>query len=171
MSDGISDSYRYGWRYNPEVTDLSKAVDDRISWDDVWAEFAGIISQRSCDSKHKVGAVIVDDNRRVVSLGYNGFPKGVADNNRLEDRNEKYKMIVHAERNALLFATTSVHDCTIFTYPFMPCPVCAGMIIQSGIRRVVSLQTDNPRWQEDFEISRKMLEEAEVALIEYETLE
>jgi len=140
-------------------------------WNMRFLEMAKMVGSWSKDPSTKVGAVIVDDNRRVVSLGYNGFPKGVADNNRLEDRNEKYKMIVHAERNALLFATTSVHDCTIFTYPFMPCPVCAGMIIQSGIRRVVSLQTDNPRWQEDFEISRKMLEEAEVALIEYETLE
>ena len=140
-------------------------------WNMRFLEMAKMVGSWSKDPSTKVGAVIVDDNRRVVSLGYNGFPKGVADNNRLEDRNEKYKMIVHAERNALLFATTSVHDCTIFTYPFIPCPVCAGMIIQSGIRRIVSLQTDNPRWQEDFEISRKMLEEAEVALIEYETLE
>ena len=140
-------------------------------WNMRFLEMAKMVGSWSKDPSTKVGAVIVDDNRRVVSLGYNGFPKGVADNNRLEDRNEKYKMIVHAERNALLFATTSVHDCTIFTYPFIPCPVCAGMIIQSGIRRIVSLQTDNPRWQEDFEISRKMLEEAEVALIEYETIE
>lgn len=140
-------------------------------WNMRFLEMAKMVGSWSKDPSTKVGAVIVDDDRRVISLGYNGFPKGVADNNRLEDRNEKYKMIVHAERNALLFASTSVHDCTIFTYPFIPCPVCAGMIIQSGIRRIVSLQTDNPRWQEDFEISRKMLEEAEVALIEYETLE
>jgi len=140
-------------------------------WNMRFLEMAKMVGSWSKDPSTKVGAVIVDDNRRVVSLGYNGFPKGVADNNRLEDRNEKYKMIVHAERNALLFATTSVDNCTIFTHPFIPCPVCAGMIIQSDIRRVVSIQTDNPRWQEDFEISRKMLEEAEVALIEYETIE
>ena len=134
-------------------------------------EMAKMVGSWSKDPSTQVGAVIVDDDRRVISLGYNGFPKGGADNQRLDDRKEKYKMIVHAERNALLFANTSVKDGTIFTYPFMPCPICTGMIIQSGIRRVVSLQTDNPRWQEDFEISRKMLDEAEVGLVEYEKIE
>ena len=140
-------------------------------WNMRFLEMAKMVGSWSKDPSTQVGAVIVDDDRRVISLGYNGFPKGVADNNRLEDRKEKYKMIVHAERNALLFANVSVKDATIFTYPFMPCPVCTGMIIQSGIQRVVSLQTDNPRWQEDFEISRKMLEEAEIGLVEYEKIE
>lgn len=140
-------------------------------WNMRFLEMAKMVGSWSKDPSTQVGAVIVDDDRRVISLGYNGFPKGVADNNRLEDRKEKYKMIVHAERNALLFANVSVKDATIFTYPFMPCPVCTGMIIQSGIQRVVSLQTDNPRWQQDFEISRKMLEEAEIDLVEYEKIE
>tara|TARA_R100000315_G_C5169274_1_gene97638 strand:- start:210 stop:647 length:438 start_codon:yes stop_codon:yes gene_type:complete len=140
-------------------------------WNMRFLEMAKMVGSWSKDPSTQVGAVIVDDDRRVISLGYNGFPKGVADNNRLEDRKEKYKMIVHAERNALLFANVSVKDATIFTYPFMPCPVCTGMIIQSGIQRVVSLQTDNPRWQQDFEISRKMLEEAEIGLVEYEKIE
>ena len=140
-------------------------------WNMRFLEMAKMVGSWSKDPSTQVGAVIVDDDRRVISLGYNGFPKGVADNQRLDDRKEKYKMIVHAERNALLFANTSVKDATIFTYPFMPCPICTGMIIQSGVRRVVSLQTDNPRWQEDFEISRKMLDEAEVGLVEYEKIE
>tara|TARA_Y100001938_G_scaffold43987_1_gene61010 strand:- start:793 stop:1239 length:447 start_codon:yes stop_codon:yes gene_type:complete len=140
-------------------------------WNMRFLEMAMMVGLWSKDPSTQVGAVIVDDDRRVISLGYNGFPKGVADNQRLNDRKEKYKMIVHAERNAILFANTSVKDATIFTYPFMPCPICTGMIIQSGIRRVVSLQTDNPRWQEDFKISRKMLDEAEVDLIEYEKIE
>ena len=140
-------------------------------WNMRFLEMARMVGLWSKDPSTQVGAVIVDDDRRVISLGYNGFPKGVADNNRLEDRKEKNKMIVHAERNALLFANVSVKDATIFTYPFMPCPVCTGMIIQSGIQRVVSLQTDNPRWQQDFEISRKMLEEAEIGLVEYEKIE
>ena len=84
-------------------------------WNMRFLEMAKMVGSWSKDPSTKVGAVIVDDNRRVVSLGYNGFPKGVADNNRLEDRNEKYKMIVHAERNALLFANVSVKDATIFT--------------------------------------------------------
>ena len=136
-------------------------------WHMRFLEMAELVGSWSKDPSTKVGAVIVDDNRRVICLGYNGFPKGVADNERLEDREEKYKMIVHAERNALLFSNSDLTNCTMFTYPFMPCPVCAGMIIQSGIKRVVSVESNNERWEKDFAISRKMFNEAEIQLLEY----
>ena len=137
-------------------------------WDLRFLEMSELVSLWSKDPSTKVGSVIVDNDRRVISLGYNGFPKGVADNDRLNDREEKYKIVVHAERNALLFANTDVKNCSIFTYPFMPCPICAGMIIQSGISRVVSFKSNNERWEKDFEISRKMFQEADVQLLEYE---
>jgi len=137
-------------------------------WDLRFLEMSELVSSWSKDPSTKVGSVIVDNDRRVISLGYNGFPKGVADNDRLNDREEKYKIVVHAERNALLFANTDVKNCSIFTYPFMPCPICAGMIIQSGISRVVSLKSNNERWEKDFEISRKMFQEADIQLLEYE---
>ena len=137
-------------------------------WDLRFLEMSELVSSWSKDPSTKVGSVIVDNDRRVISLGYNGFPKGVADNDRLNDREEKYKIVVHAERNALLFANTNVKNCSIFTYPFMPCPICAGMIIQSGISRVVSFKSNNKRWEKDFEISRKMFQEADIQLLEYE---
>ena len=137
-------------------------------WDLRFLEMSELVSSWSKDPSTKVGSVIVDNDRRVISLGYNGFPKGVADNDRLNNREEKYKIVVHAERNALLFANTDVKNCSIFTYPFMPCPICAGMIIQSGISRVVSFKSNNERWEKDFEISRKMFQEADVQLLEYE---
>tara|TARA_Y100001973_G_C5185870_1_gene327782 strand:+ start:1717 stop:2163 length:447 start_codon:yes stop_codon:yes gene_type:complete len=137
-------------------------------WDLRFLEMSELVSLWSKDPSTKVGSVIVDNDRRVISLGYNGFPKGVADNDRLNDREEKYKIVVHAERNALLFANTDVKNCSIFTYPFMPCPICAGMIIQSGISRVVSFKSNNERWEKDFEISRKMFQEADIQLLEYE---
>ena len=77
-------------------------------------------------------------------------------------------MIVHAERNALLFANKDVKGCSIYTYPFMPCSVCAGMIIQAGIKRVVTVKNSNPRWKEDFRTSRYLFQEAEIPLIEYD---
>ena len=76
-------------------------------------------------------------------------------------------MIVHAERNALLFANKDVKNCSIYTYPFMPCSVCAGMIIQAGIKRVVTVKNNNVRWQKDFVVSRQMFKESEIDLIEY----
>jgi len=137
-------------------------------WDVRFLEMARNSAMWSKDPSTKVGSVIVDDDKRVISVGYNGFPKGVADNERLNDREEKYKMIVHAERNALLFANKNVKDCHIYTYPFIPCSVCAGMIIQAGIKRVVSVKNKNSRWQEDFKVSRNLFHESGVILIEYD---
>jgi dCMP deaminase len=83
-------------------------------WDLRFLTLAKTVSTWSKDPSTKVGAVIVDKNRRVVSLGYNGFPKGVKDTiEKLEDREQKYKHMVHAERNAMLFANKSLKGCTI----------------------------------------------------------
>ena len=136
-------------------------------WDMRFLEMARNAAGWSKDPSTKVGSVIVDDDKRVISVGYNGFPKGVADNDRLEDRAEKYKIIVHAERNALLFANKNVEGCHIYTHPFMPCSVCAGMIIQAGIKRVITVKNKNPRWQQDFKVSRGLFHESGIILIEY----
>jgi len=136
-------------------------------WDLRFLEMARSAAGWSKDPSTKVGAIIVDDDKRVISVGYNGFPKGVTDDERLDDREEKYKMIVHAERNALLFANKDVKICSIYTYPFMPCSVCAGMIIQAGIKRVVTVENNNSRWQKDFVVSRQMFKESEIDLIQY----
>ena len=137
-------------------------------WDYRFLSMAELISTWSKDPSTKVGAVIVDEDRRIVSLGYNGFPFGISDDNRLDNREIKYKMVIHAECNALLFASEPPVGCTIYTHPFMPCPKCAGMIIQSGIRRVVSYKNTNERWSEDFLLSMKMFMEAGIKLLEYE---
>ena len=138
-----------------------------FTWDKRFLDTAEHISKWSKDPSTKVGAVIVDDARRIVSVGYNGFPKGVKDNERLEVREEKYKIVVHAECNAVLFAQRSLEGCSIYTYPFMPCPSCAGIIIQSGIERVVSYDNKNKRWEDDFKTSREILSEAGVKVVEY----
>ena len=135
-------------------------------WNFWFIGLAKYVASASKDPSTKVGAVIADKDRRVVSLGYNGLPRGVEDSHeRLNDRNLKYKMIVHAERNALLFARGSVQGCTIYTWPMMPCATCCSMIIQAGIVRVVAPISDNPRWQEDMEISKKLFQEAGVEMV------
>ena len=133
-------------------------------WDYKFLDLAGFISKWSRDPSTKVGAVITDTDNRIVSIGYNGFPKGIKDNERLKNRNLKYEMIVHAEVNALLFANTSVEGCTIYTWPFMPCSRCASLVIQSGIKRVVSMKNKDERWDENFELSKKMFLESGVKL-------
>lgn len=134
-------------------------------WDARFLNLAEFISQWSKDPSTKTGAVIVDKNRRIVSVGYNGFAKGVNDlSERLEDRNVKYKMIVHCELNAILFAKGSLEGCTLYTWPFMSCASCASTIIQVGIKKCVAPKSDNIRWMNDFELSKKMFEESGVEL-------
>ena len=131
-------------------------------WDERFIELAKLVGSWSKDPSTQVGAVIVDQKNRIVSVGYNGFPQKISDNDRLNDRDKKYNVIVHAEANAILFANRDLSGCTIYTYPFQPCSSCSGLIIQSGIKRVVTVRDDNPRWKKDFYISEQMLTEAGV---------
>lgn len=133
-------------------------------WDGRFIDLAYFISTWSKDPSTRVGAVIVDDDHRIVSVGYNGFPQNITDNDRLEDRDTKYKIVVHGEINAILFANKSVKGCTLYTVPFEPCPRCAGLIIQSGIKRVVAPINSNSRWEEEFRMSRELFQEAGIVL-------
>ena len=133
-------------------------------WDKRFMDMAKLVSTWSKDPSTKVGAVIADSDKRVVSVGYNGFPKKISDNCRLNSRETKYNIVIHAEMNALAFANKTVDSCTLYTYPFEPCPRCAGMIIQCGITRIVSLANQNERWEKDFELSRKLFRESNVVL-------
>ena len=140
------------------------------NWDKRFIELAKLAGSWSKDPSTQVGAVIVDENNRIVSVGYNGFPRGVEDNDRLLDRKEKYDIIVHAEVNALMFANKSVERCTLYTWPFQPCSRCAGLIIQSGINRVVSVVQQEERWKKNFMIARQLFNESGITmdLINYE---
>ena len=135
-----------------------------MSWDDRFLELATVISSWSKDPSTQVGAVIADDDNRVISIGYNGFPKGIKDDQRLDNRELKYEMVVHAEANALLFANAPVKGCTIYTWPFQPCSRCASLIIQAGIRRVVSVENKDEKWCGNFQLAHDMFAEARVAV-------
>lgn len=136
-------------------------------WDLRFIELAKLVGSWSKDPSTKVGAVIVDDYNRIVSVGYNGFPQGIEDNDRLQDRDTKYKIVVHGEINAILFANKPVEGCTLYTIPFEPCPRCAGLIIQSRIKRIVSPKNTNSRWENDFKISRLLFAEAGITVDYY----
>jgi dCMP deaminase len=137
-------------------------------WDLRFLEMAKLVSRWSKDPSTKVGSVITDKNHKVISIGYNGLPSKVPDyNSILENREEKYKFIIHAETNAILTAKTSVENCIVYTYPFLPCTNCASMLIQSGISRVVSFECLENRWKDRIKASKNMFEIAGVEIIEY----
>lgn len=135
-------------------------------WDIRFLKLAEFVSSWSKDPSTKVGAVITDKKNRIISLGYNGLPQGVLDTEeRLNNRELKYKLVVHGEINALLFAERSVEGCTLYTWPFMPCSNCTSQLIQVGISKVIAPYSDNPRWQEGFKLAEDLFKEAGVELI------
>jgi len=145
---------------------------DLRDWDTRFLDLSEHISKWSKDPSTKVGAVIVDDYRRIVSTGYNGFPQGVMDSyDRLTDRDTKYEMIIHAEANAILFAHQRMNGMTLYTTPFQPCSRCASLIIQSGISRVISYDIDDSndlfenRWTNSFKLAKQLFDEAGVELL------
>lgn len=131
-----------------------------------WAlEMAQHVAKLSKDPSTKVGAVIFDPKRRLVSAGYNGFARGVKDTeSRLHDRETKYKLILHAEKNAIMFATAPLEGCTlVVTHPC--CAQCAAQVIQSGIQQVMwpkPTEEFMSRWGADYELTRQQFWEARV---------
>lgn len=139
-------------------------------WHKRFLEIAEFISTWSKDPSTKVGAVIADRDNRIVSTGYNGFPKNVKDTKaRYENRDVKYKIILHAEENAIAYAKRDLTDCTLYISGLPPCAHCASLIIQSGIKKVVVPKQEIPeRWVESMKLSKTLLKEAKVQLIEIE---
>ena len=134
-------------------------------WHNRFLDLADHIGGWSKDPSTKVGAVIVRPDRTIVSVGYNGFPRNVRDEpHRYEKREIKYQMVVHAEMNAILTAGQSLQHCTLYVSPLQPCPQCAAAIIQSGMWRVVTRESNREDWKERFEVTCQMFKEARVKL-------
>ena len=147
-----------------KVVKMNKA----LKWHKRFLEIAEFISTWSKDPSTKVGAVIADKDNRIVSTGYNGFPKSVKDTlERYKNRDVKYKIILHAEENAIAYAKRDLTDCTLYISGLPPCAHCASLIIQSGVKRVVVRKQQIPeRWEESMQLSKQILKEAKVKLIE-----
>jgi dCMP deaminase len=131
-------------------------------WDARFMKLALEVSDWSKDPKRHVGAVVVSPDKRQFSVGYNGFPQGVAD---LKDRltsEEKNELMVHAELNALLNARRDLTGWTLYT-TFPPCLDCAKAIAQSGVKRVVALKADcSDSWAQSIVKGQTVLAEAGV---------
>ena len=133
-------------------------------WDARWLEIAGVVSTWSKDPSTKIGAIAVKD-KRLVSTGYNGFPRGIQDyDDRWNNREEKYKYVVHAEMNCIYNANyhnQSLKGSTMYIVGLPVCHECAKGIIQAGVVRVVAQFKDAPlKWARSTEITEKMFKEA-----------
>lgn len=137
------------------------------NWSDkFWLEQAQHYATQSKDPSTKVGCVIVRQNRTLASAGVNGFPRGIADlPHRLNDRELKNSLVIHAELNALHSALEDLTGATLYS-TFAPCAACALHIIQRGVARVVFPQHhDNDRWAESQRRSTALFVEAGVVVL------
>lgn len=147
---------------------MEQRTENVLTWDEYFMGLAHLSALRSKDPNTQVGAAIVDENHRVVSVGYNGMPKGCEDDAFPWAReggvlDTKYAFVVHAELNAILNSKWPVQGCTIYVSLF-PCNECAKAIIQSGIKRLV-YESDKYNGVDTNIASKRMLKAAGVELV------
>ena len=147
---------------------------DYISWDEYFMGVALLSAKRSKDPSTQVGACIVNENKRIVGIGYNGFPKGCDDKIFPWEREgkfltTKYAYVVHAEVNAILNSSANLEGATLYVSLF-PCNECAKVIIQSGIKHIVYMDDKYNGTPSDI-ASKKMLDAAKVKYRKMEKVE
>lgn len=142
------------------------------NWDRRWIDLARLVASWSKDTSTKCGAVIVGPRNVLVSLGWNGFPRGIDDNvPERHHRPEKYLWSEHAERNAIYNAAATgakTEGCRMYV-TWHPCSDCARGIIQSGIRELICTKPDLslPVWGENFRTASSILAEATIPVRYY----
>lgn len=144
-----------------------------INWDEYFMGIALLSAQRSKDPSSQVGACIVSEDNKILSIGYNGFPVGCSDDEISWERegefaDTKYPYVCHAELNAILnYTGASLKGSKIYVALF-PCNECAKAIIQSGIKEVIYL-SDKYKDTEAVKVSKKLFEMSGVKYTQYKS--
>jgi len=149
---------------------MTKYRENAISWDECFMRMAHVISKRSKDPSTQAGATIVDQNNVVVGLGYNGFPRGVSNEDFPWERegdflNTKYAYVCHAEENAIYNANNTAKNCKLYCTLF-PCNECAKAIIQNGIIEII-YESDKYKDIPAFVAAKKMFDASGVKYRQY----
>ena len=145
---------------------------DYINWDEYFMGIALLSSQRSKDPSTQVGACIVNDENKIISVGYNGAPTGYDDDKFMTWEREgkfldtKYAYVCHGELNVILNAPTSVKGCKLYVALF-PCNECAKAIIQAGIKTIIYGE-DKYAHTPAVKASKRMLNAAGVRYYQYQ---
>ena len=140
----------------------------RLKWHNRYLELAQQVASWSKDPSSKIGAIAVGSKGQVLAQGYNGFPRGIEDNeSRFENKELKYKYVVHAEMNLIYNASyngVSLDGSTVYVTGLPVCSECAKGLIQVGVQQVIMpTQEDTPdKWVESFKLSKELFEEAGV---------
>lgn len=152
-------------------SNMSGKREDYISWDEYFMGVAQLSGMRSKDPSTQVGACIVSDANKILSMGYNGFPAGCSDEEfpwekEGEELDTKYPFVTHSELNAILNYRGGSLEGTKLYVTLFPCNECAKAIIQAGIRTVV-YDCDKYEGTASNRASKRMFDAAGVKYIPY----
>lgn len=106
------------------------------SWDNYFINICNVIKLRSKDKKKQVGACLVSDDNKIISTGYNGLKKGSNDNIDWNDRELVHNVVLHAEMNCLLYATSKFENARLYC-TLSPCKECIKLIASSGVTKII----------------------------------
>ncbi|XP_074657593.1 deoxycytidylate deaminase-like [Tubulanus polymorphus] len=157
-----------------ETACKSQKRDDYISWDEWHMGIAILSAQRSKDPVFQVGACVVNEENKIMGVGYNGMPLNCPDDKMSWGKegailDTKKYFVCHAEMNAITFRNcASLKGCRIYQ-TFFPCNECAKMIIQSKIVKVIYLH-HTKQDRDEYKASKMMLEEADIEVVKYDEL-
>ncbi len=151
---------------------MGEKREDYISWDEYFMSVAKLAGMRSKDPNSQVGACIVSEDNKILSMGYNGFPKGCSDDEFPWSRDgealdTKYFYVVHSELNAILNYRGGSLDGAKLYVSLFPCNECAKAIIQAGIKTIV-YDEDKYHDTPSTTASRRMLDAAGVRYYRYQ---
>ena len=145
-----------------------------MNWDEYFIKMIDVIKEKSKDPRTKIGCISVGLNNEILGTGFNGFPMGVIDSEeRYNDRDIKYKFVVHAEQNLISLSARNgikLNGSKLYV-SWYPCSACTKSIIQSGIKEIIIDGNDYENklrhwkdWEKDVEISKMMCSEAGVKI-------
>ncbi len=138
---------------------------DWIKWNKKFMEVATTIAKFSKDPSEGVGAVIINQRRKILGTGYNGFARDVEDTPaRYENKTVKHRLMLHAEENAIIQSDDSLEGAILYSTKF-PCTHCASLAITVGIMTIVCPPPDDNK-VEDAVLTKLILEEARRFLVE-----
>lgn len=142
-----------------------------FKWINRWLDEAKHKSLWSKDPSKKIGAVAVGKHNQILSIGYNGFPRGIADtDDRYNNRETKYKYVVHSEQNLIYNACltgVSLEGSSVFVYGLPICGECMKGLIQVGVKEIYSIGEVDDRWEESTEFAKSLAKEACIKYIHY----
>ena len=133
-----------------------------MNWNEYFMNIAKMVSLKSKDTKRQVGAILVSQkDNRILSTGYNGLPSHINDNIDWNNRELVHSMIIHAEMNCILYASSKFENCILYS-TLSPCKDCIKIIAAANIKQIIYLDD-----YKDLSVSKELCKKFNIKLVSY----